>query len=180
MMRGNRFALEILVAAFAAACATTPARAVSLNPRGLGQVLIYPYYTANAGFGTLLSIVNTTPRGKALKVRFHEGYNARIVSAFNFYLSPYDVWVGQVFDTGTGADSVAALATNDHSCVVPAFLLPVDPGSGLPRTNFDATAYSGANADGGPTTATRTHEGYFDVIEMGEVTNAAHGTLTAI
>ena len=36
------------------------AQAVNLNPDGLGQVLIYPYYTTNGGNQTILSVVNTT------------------------------------------------------------------------------------------------------------------------
>jgi hypothetical protein len=155
------------------------ANAVTLNPRGLGQVLIYPYYTVNAGFGTLLSVVNTTPNGKALKLRFHEGRNGRSVFDLNVYLSPFDVWVAQVYSSGD-ENSGASIATNDHSCVMPAFLLPVDPGSGPPRANFSDASFSGANADGGPVGAARTREGFFDVIEMGEVTDAAQHTLTAI
>ena len=48
------------------------ANAVNLNPRGLGQVLIYPYYTVNGGQNTLLSLVNTTAHAKALKLHFRE------------------------------------------------------------------------------------------------------------
>ncbi len=70
MRRPTRVASAI-ACAIAVLLTGAPADAVTLNPRGLGQVLIYPYYTANAGFGTLLTVVNTTPRGKALKVRFH-------------------------------------------------------------------------------------------------------------
>jgi hypothetical protein len=51
-------------------------------------VLIYPYYTVNAGLARCL-LVNTTPAGKALKVRIHEGYNGRDVLDFNLYLSPF-------------------------------------------------------------------------------------------
>ena len=155
------------------------AQAVTLNPRGLGQVLIYPYYTVNAGFSTLLSVVNTTANGKALKLRFHEGRNGRAVFGLNIYLSPFDVWVAQVYSSGDET-SVAAIATNDNSCVVPAFLLPVDPGSGPPRANFSNGSYSDVNADGGPAGLERAREGYFDVLEMGEVTDAAQHTLTAI
>jgi hypothetical protein len=90
-----------------------------LNPRGTGQVLIYPYYTVNAGYGTLLSVVNTTSHGKALKVRFHEGYNGREVLAFDLYLSPYDVWVAQTFNTSADGTGAAGLATNDTSWTVP-------------------------------------------------------------
>jgi len=155
------------------------AHSVTLNPRGLGQVLVYPYYTVNAGFGTLLSVVNTTANGKALKLRFHEGRNGRAVFSLNLYLSPFDAWVAQVYSSGD-ENSVAAIATNDSSCVVPAFLLPVDPGSGPPRADFSNSGFSAANNDGGPTDLSRTREGYFDVIEMGEVTDAAQHTLTAI
>ena len=45
-----------------------PVAAVMLNPRGTGQVLIYPYYTANHR-QTLISVINTTEHGKALKIR---------------------------------------------------------------------------------------------------------------
>lgn len=34
--------------------AADSAQSVTINPRGLGQVLIYPYYTVNAGFSTCL------------------------------------------------------------------------------------------------------------------------------
>ena len=79
------------------------ASAVNLNPDGLGQVLIYPYYTVNergndgATLQTLFSVVNTTDQGKAVKVRFVEGYNRREVRDFHLYLSPYDVWTANLF-----------------------------------------------------------------------------------
>ena len=169
------FTAATLVAFGAAGTAHT----MTLNPRGLGQALMYPYYTVNAGFSTLLSIVNTTAHGKALKLRFHEGRNGRTVFSLNLYLSPSDVWVAQVYSSGD-ENSVASIATNDFSCVVPTLLLPVDPGSGLPRANFSSATYSGASADGGPASLSRTREGFFDVIEMGEVTDDVQHTLTAI
>ena len=48
------------------------ANAVDLNPDGLGQVLIYPYYTVNKNQDSLFTVVNTTGIGKAVKVRFLE------------------------------------------------------------------------------------------------------------
>jgi hypothetical protein len=78
------------------------AQAVNINPDGLGQVLIYPYYTVNGGNVTLLSVVNTTENAKAVKVRFNEGLNTREVLDFNLYLSPFDVWTAALFnDDGT-------------------------------------------------------------------------------
>ncbi|HET8943027.1 MAG TPA: cell surface protein, partial [Rudaea sp.] len=91
-----------LVAAFIAAIGTLvvtiqPARAVYLNPRGMGQVLLYPYYTVNAHQNTLLSVINASDVGKVVHVRFREGYNGRDVLDFNVFLSPYDVWTAAVF-----------------------------------------------------------------------------------
>ena len=89
-----------------------PASAVNLNPNGIGQVLIYPYYTVNHQQQTLLSAVNTTSIGKAVKVRFLEGYNSREVLDFNLYLSKYDVWTAAVFSLGIqGVFTTAATAT---------------------------------------------------------------------
>ena len=64
------------------------ANAVHVNPDGLGQVLIYPYYTTQTSgvaqpFNSLLSVVNSTASVKAVKVRFLEGKNSREVLDFN-------------------------------------------------------------------------------------------------
>ncbi len=171
---------RLLVAAAALALGADQAGAVVLNPRGTGQLLVYPYYTANGGFATLLSIVNATNQGKALKVRFHEGYNGRVVESFNLYLSPFDTWVGEIFDSSGDGSGAAEVATGDYSCVVPAFLRPVVPGFLAPSVTFSSASYTGSSSDGGPATLARTLEGYFDVIEMGVVTNATHSTLDAI
>ncbi len=178
----------ILVTAFAVLVfsACKPSSAMYLNPNGLGQVLVYPYYTVNGGNGTLLAVVNTAS-GKALKVRFHEGYDGRGVLDFNLYLSPYATWTGEVADRlGTSAAS-ASIITNDSSCTVPAFA-PLPGGGTIRFLDFSDASYSGSvtisgvtgNADGGPLGTDRTREGHFDVIEMGEVTNTSNGSLSAI
>src|SRR5438876_4722992 len=98
------------------------ASAVHVNPDGLGQVLIYPYYTTQTPgplqpFNSLLSVVNSTVSAKAVKVRFLEGKNSREVLDFNLYLSPRDVWAaGIVRSSGDGA----GVFTNDKSCRTPA------------------------------------------------------------
>lgn len=142
------------------------ANAVNLNPDGLGQVLIYPYYTTNGGESTLLSVVNTTAVGKAVKVRFLEGYNSREVLDFNLFLSKYDVWTAGVFklsDGGVAGDG-AGIYTQDNSCTYPAFSQgPLANGAMYePFKNF---AYQD---DGGPTDDTRTLEGYFEMISMAD------------
>lgn len=156
-------------------CVAATVGAVSLNPRGTGQVLLYPYYTVNAGQNTLISLVNGTDRAKAVKVRVREAYNGREVGAFNLYLSPYDVWTAAVFTLQDGA--AANVLTEDKSCTVPALrdgaALPVLPDGRhyLPLGNL---AYSGTvNADSGPVGLDRTREGMIEVIEMGELGGAS-------
>jgi ubiquitin len=143
--------------------------AVHINSNGLGQVLIYPYYTTRAGTDTYLSLVNTTASSKAVKVRFTEGRNSREVLDFNLYLSPHDMWTGAVVNT----TNAAKLVTADKSCTAPAI-----PAGGKEFVNF---AYSGAalegytnsGGDGETSSLDRTREGYFEIIEMGVITNTA-------
>jgi len=179
-MKLNSLTTAVIAGIAGVAGIANMAGAVNLNPDGLGQVLIYPYYTVRGGNGTLLSVVNTHDEGKAVKVRFLEGYNSREVLDFNLYLSPFDVWVAQVYDNGTGG----AVATNDHSCTVPTFTQSIGPNiKAQPFTNLGYTqgAY-GANlgVDSGPTGLDRTREGYVEMIEMGVVTNATKKSLTSI
>ena len=103
------------------------ASAVHVNPDGLGQVLIYPYYTVNSQtainpFNSLLSVVNSTASAKAVKVRFLEGKNSVEVLDFNLYLSPHDVWTVAVVPTTAGG---AGIVTHDKSCTTPVMRPPV-------------------------------------------------------
>jgi hypothetical protein len=131
-------------------------QAVNLNPDGLGQVLIYPYYTVRANtqgnvFNSMLSVVNTTASVKAVKVRFLEGKNSQEVLDFNLFLSAKDVWTAAVVPEGAGAKVITA----DNSCT-----LPVIPAGGQAfRNSLYATDGGGAGLD-------RTTEGYIEIIEM--------------
>jgi hypothetical protein len=180
-MKRNRLTAALLTTiAFAAG----EAGAVHVNPGGSGQVLIFPYYTVNAGNQTLFSVVNRTDAGKAIKLRFREGRNSREVLSLNLYLSPFDVWTGLLFSlSDTGPNNPTAFVTNDTSCTVPQLRgnpsLPVLPG-GQRYVNFFNYAYTGIAEDAGPNSLDRTREGHFEMIEMGEVQNGARGSLTAI
>ncbi len=146
------------------------ASAVNLNPNGLGQVLVYPYYTVNAGQQTLLSVANTTNVGKAVKVRFREGYNGRDVLDFNVFLSRFDVWTAVVFklsDADIAGDG-AGIFTTDKTCMAPTLAQgPLSNGAGYQK--FLNYAYTGADSDTGPTTEDRTNEGHFEIITMADV-----------
>jgi hypothetical protein len=168
MNRKNLTAAVLAGLAGAAGLAGT-AQAVNLNPDGLGQVLLYPYFTSNDGNQTVLSVVNTTDQAKAVKVRFLEGYNSREVLDFNLYLSAYDVWVAGIADV----NGTPNLFIPDTSCTVPYLYGDgIDAGLDYGMQPFLPYAYSGSNNDGGPDEAVgsplpRASEGYFQMIEMG-------------
>ncbi len=151
------------------------ANAVNLNPDGLGEVLIYPYYTVNGGNDTLLSVVNTTNQVKAVKVRFVDSKNSREVLDFNLYLSPFDVWTGVVTDPDGDDSGVAAVATADQSCTVPSFFNQNSGtlAGGIPFVNFKTIRFDEGTAgfvgDDNDNSPERTREGHFEVIEMGIV-----------
>src|SRR6266568_1935624 len=108
----NSFQRKSLYAALAGVGAlgvTGAADAVNVNPGGLGQALIYPYYTVNSDaagntYNSLLSVVNSTASAKAGKVRFLEGKNSREVLDFNLFLSKHDVWTAAILPSASGDD----------------------------------------------------------------------------
>ena len=142
------------------------AEAVNMNPDGLGQVLIYPYYTDNDGNTTLLSVVNTTEEAKAVKVRFLEGFNSREVLDFNLYMSEWDVWVAAIApsEVGVGGATTTNLLISDTSCTVP-YLYgdSVAAGEEMGVQPFLSLAYAGAFNDGGPEGIERAAEGHFEI-----------------
>ena len=149
------------------------AQAVNLATDGLGQVLIFPYYTTRAGWNTLINITNTSDQVVVAKVRFHEGYNSRDVFDFNIVMSPYDVWNGTL---ANGAGDVPNFSTSDKTCTVPTI-----PSGGQTFTGLlaytNGISQGGIDArDGGPTGTDRMREGYITVIMMGTAP-ATVGTL---
>ncbi|MEO8740806.1 MAG: hypothetical protein ABI537_14035 [Casimicrobiaceae bacterium] len=173
----NTFKRKSLYAALAGVGAlgvTGAAQAVNVNPDGLGQALIYPYYTTNgpgvggtiSPYNSLLSVVNSTGSGKVVKVRFLEGRNSKEVLDFNLWLSPYDVWTAAIIPSGAGA----GIFSTDLSCTTP----PVSASATSP-TNFVNFAYVG---DPEKQTLDRTKEGYIEIIEMGNVTGGNLANIT--
>ena len=187
-MKKNSLTTALLAGLAGAAGLVTTANAVNLNPDGLGQVLIYPFYTVDGGNNTQISVVNTTNRVKAVKVRFLEARNSREVLDFNLYLSPFDVWTGATL--ASAATGPGTLVTNDNSCTVPR----ITAGVPVPFRNYQ---YSGTNQDHPDEAAAilssleRTRQGHIEMIEMGllqtgtgatqlaeEATHGATGTPT--
>lgn len=172
-MKKNSLTTAVVAGLAGVAGIANISNAVNLNPDGIGQVLVYPYYTVQGGNDTLISVVNTTNTGKAVKVRFLEGRNSREVLDFNLYLSEFDVWTAGIFSLA--ADGPGNLTTADNSCTVPgikssaAVSLPT-LANGQRYVQFRNFAYTGSAAgvdDAGPNALTRTREGYIEMIEMG-------------
>lgn len=156
-----------LLLAFVAAL---PAQAMYLNPQGTGQVLMFPYYTANAGQTTLVNLVNTTARAKSLKIEFREGHAGREVMDFFIFLGPYDSWSGVV---GSDSDSSAAFVlTRDDSCTAPSRQEWDPAGADAWRVSMRDFAYVDDNEDTGPTDLARTREGYVAVFELAQLSGA--------
>ena len=162
-----------VLAGLGALAAAGTANAVHINPDGLGQVLVFPYYTVRNGNATAMSVVNTTSQTKIVKVRFLEGKNSREVLDFNLFLSPQDVWTGVIIPTATGA----RLETGDNSCVTPSDLFGNTAGTirtdgTFALNEFKNYTFTGTFADNTTFgTVDRAREGYMEIIEMGVVTN---------
>ncbi|HET6604084.1 MAG TPA: hypothetical protein VFG21_07700 [Xanthomonadaceae bacterium] len=171
-MKKSSLTTAVVAGLAGAAGLVSVANAVHVNPDGLGQVLIYPYYTVNNGQATLISVVNTTDEVKAVKVRFLESLNSAEVLDFNLYLSPFDVWTGAILDTDGGDDGRASLVTQDRSCTVPTEIAATlaNPTSTTPFQNFQ---YAVFEPDTGPRGLDRTREGHIEIIEMGVVESTA-------
>lgn len=135
--------------------AAASAHAVNVNSDGLGQVLLYPLFTTENGNNTLINVVNTTDKYKAVKVRFLEGKNSQEVLDFNLYLSPHDVWSAGV----TFKDGKAGIQTPDKSCTLP---LGVSRGDFVPFVDYALNDAAGRKLE-------RARVGHVEVIEMGEV-----------
>lgn len=152
-----------------ASVAVQAAPAVEIG--GLGEALIYPLYTVDNNNTTILTVTNTTDEYKAVKVRFLEGMNSAEVLDFHLYLSPYDVWNGNIVPTEDGAK----LMSNDTSCIV-------GLSNGFPKDGIEFRT-SEISKDGDSKDVPykqRTRVGHFEVIEMGVVDpDQALGSTTA-
>lgn len=149
---------KLLPAAVLAALAgVNGAQAVHVNSDGLGQVLIYPFYTTESDQDTYIQLVNTTDRTKAVKVRILESMNSQEVLDFNLYLSPFDHWSAVITADADGG----TIRSGDVSCTVP---LAISEGEQISFRNFEFL-------DDSINGLARTGEGYVEVIEMAEIEN---------
>ena len=173
-MKKNIISLAVAATVLGAAAAQA---GQYVNPDKTGEVLLFPFYNADNGNQTNMSIVNTTAAVKAVKIRFVEYKNSDEVLDFNLYLSPKDHFsFGVIKDpNGTGA----AVTTRDNSCTVPALGSANGAFAGSTTENADGSItrtqpfvnYQYANDKDFDSSIERTLTGHVEVIEMGVVTN---------
>ena len=160
------------LAAALAAAINAPAHAVTLSAEGVGQALIYPYYTVRGTeggvFNTYIAVTNQTRFAKAVRVRVRESRLGKEVASLNVYLSPNDVWTAAIVPTTAGAK----LVTTDHSCIDP----EIRSDTGNAREIVFHNRFFSPD-DGAGTTLDRTREGYIEMLEMSTLTG---GSATAV
>ena len=162
--------------------------AMHINDKGMGEALVYPFYSAEGGNDTYIHVTNTTGFTKAVKVRFIEAENSAEVLDFNLYLSPHDVWAAAITASPQGG---GVIRTVDNSCTVP------DLGQGNPSGGnhggtktelgnglvlreqfFSSNAYR--NTSDTNKSITRTAAGYVEIIEMGQLDSTTGYGLAAL
>lgn len=136
------------------------AHAVVLDPRGQGQVLIFPYYTASAGNTTLIALTNNSEDGRIVQLRVAEGNIGDTALVLNIYLAGRDSWSGTI--SMNGGRSGAVLFSDDASCVLPTLgtALPDQPGRRMQPLEL---------AGAPPDAQARTVEGWVEAIEVATV-----------
>jgi hypothetical protein len=140
---------------------------MKVNGDGIGQQLVFPYFTAQGDNATMLSITNTdTINGKLVKVRFRGAANSDDLFDFQVLMSPGDMWTASVSkDAATG---LAKLSTSDTSCTIPASV-----NATFSTARLDPSATDAVKAQG-------TREGYVEVINMGDISAAKYNALSAL
>lgn len=146
----------------------TNANAVNLPANGVGQVLIFPYYTTRADWRTQIHLINTDEKNiVAVKLRAYEGYNSRDVMDLTIIMSPGDQFAGVI----TEKDGIPHLvrAPADTTCTSP---YKDDSGAVYKAFPFNSDAYNGSWEDGGLKDNDRMREGYVVAFVMGAAPSA--------
>ncbi|MCB1619973.1 MAG: hypothetical protein KDI44_04445 [Thiothrix sp.] len=172
-MRKTQLSLA-LSAVLAGGMLASPAQAVQLAQDGLGDAVIFPYFTAKGNWQTFVRLINTSDNAVVVKVRFREAANSRELQDFLVALSPNDMWSAWTDDTAW--QGRPGIRTNDTSCI---FDLP-NTGSttfntisgnlkGVAFSNLAFTDASGSDYSDGADNSTastnpRLSEGYIEVI----------------
>ena len=139
--------------------------AVRVSQNGLGEVLIYPYYTVNNYLNTLYTIVNTTDQPKALAIRFLEGDINTDVLTFHVYLDAYDTW------TGALVPSTSTIGDHQGEPSVPHVTVDTSCAPYLIKAGQEFLPFAiDLDSDSDNHNMQRAREGHIEVLEMGVLT----------
>lgn len=151
---------------------------VFINPQGLGDALIYPYFNVRDGSVNLFTVTNTADYPVRARIRFLAGRNSIEMLDFDICLSEHDVWTSYIVnDGGTGTVKSIDIDT------------PIDYGqdrgakNGVLSVAFpDGVPFrwtgTTCDTDGPNVCQDETLEGYFVVIaENALAFNSAKGTI---
>lgn len=131
-----------------------------INPGGLGHSLFVPYYSAQNGNRTYLTLVNTDMRnGKAVKVRFRGASNSDDVLDFTVFLSPGDAWTAVVSAASNANPARLDVVEGDTSCTAPAI-----PAGGQEFLTFRLHPQLTPEL-----IASETREGYIEIFNMADI-----------
>ena len=141
--------------------AAAAADTIEFNSGGVGHMLFMPYYNAQQGTNTYISITNTDNRaGKVVKVRLRGASNSDDVLDFTLLLSPNDMWVGTLTRDDGG---LPVLRSGDKSCVIPVDGL--NPGITL----TDGLAARMPHVTDDNVLKTLASEGYIEILNMANI-----------
>lgn len=128
---------------------------VRMDSGGLGEGLLFPFYTTLNGQTTLLNIQNHSPDAKALKLRVLETLQGSEALTLNIYLGAHARWSAALTLPQDGNTLPAALLGNGKGCTVPQLTqaIPLSP-SRIDDPNIDFWGEF-------------TRRGYVEVVEMG-------------
>lgn len=144
----------------AATLGASDADTLVVSNGGIGHALITPYFNAQNGNATIISLTNTdTNNGKAVKVRFRGASNSDDILDFTVLMSPGDVWNATITASASG---VAQITTTDKTCTLPQLA------AGVPQS-FVTTRLT---AKGGNSIANNSREGYVEIFNMADIPKA--------
>ena len=158
-----------VVAAVVAALMAGSASAVTVNPDGVGDMLVAPAYFIGGGLTTELQVVNTSSTYSTVaKLVFRNRNDSAEILDFLIYLSPNDVWNGKIScaetNPVTNLCTKSVVESSDDST-----LMPTGTSFATAEAPFRVEATVASQTTG---TSALTNEGYID-IEMGPAFNIA-------
>lgn len=146
--------------AYAPVLGTNAATQFAVNAQHTGHMLFVPYFSAQNGNRTYLTITNTDMRnGKAVKIRYRGASNSDDVKDFTLFLSPGDNWTGIVSAPSADAAARLTVGEKDTSCTQPQ--IPVEGTDFATFRLHQKLTPSQLNNE--------TREGYIEIFNMADI-----------